>query len=159
VLKRVRRWFVNQFLGREAGAVAAGKRGRRAQGIYWAIAGRKRLWGCAFGAAALLATLIPQPEGQQLAAGLAAIAGPLVVVGFLDKDWRSPPETVPKALAGVAAYSTTIGAVLVAVTELLRMVGADVPWAGLGLDFMEVLLPVLGYMGLATVARVSRPPA
>lgn len=153
---KLKRWFLNQFLGREANAVAKGKRGERWQNIYWAIAGRKRLWGCIFGGLALLAVLIP--DGQELAAGLTAISGILITVGFLDKDWRSPPEKLPKALAGVATYASTIGLGLVVATELLKVFETSVPWAGLGLDFTEILVAVLGYMGVATFARVAKPP-
>ncbi len=158
MLKRLRRWLVDQVLGREANAIAKGKRGARAQGIYWAIAGRKRLWGALLGALALLATLIPEPEGEQIAAGLAVVAGPLLAFGFIDKDWRSPPESAPRALAGVAAYSSTVGAALVACSEVLETMGGGVPWASLGVDVLDVVAAVLAYLGIATFARVVRPP-
>ena len=155
---KVKGWFANQILGREANKVAEGKRGEWAQNGYWFLAGRKRLIGLVLGGVAVLAAQLG-PDGEAIGAMVASAAGVLITVGFLDKDWRQPQEKLPEAIAGVGTYSATIGAVLVAATELFTAIGAKVPWAGVAGDFTEILIVVLGYMGIATVARVSRPPA
>ncbi len=155
---KLKTWFVNQFIGREANKVAEGKRGEWARGIYWELAGKKRLTGLILGGLAVLAAQFG-PDGEAIGAIVASVAGILITVGFLDKDWRQPKEKLPEAIAGVGTYSATSGAALVAATELFTALGAKVPWAGVALDFTEILIAVLGYMGIATVARVARPPA
>ena len=155
---KLKGWITNQFLGREANKIAEGKRGPRAQSFYWFVAGKKRLTALVLGGVAVLAAQLG-PEGEVVASVVASVAGVLLTLGFLDKDWRQPQEKLPEAIAGVGTYSATIGAALVAATELFTALGAKVPWAGVALDFTEILIPVLGYMGIATVARVARPPA
>ncbi len=155
---KLKTWFVNQFIGREANKVAEGNRGLRAQSFYWFVAGQKRLTALVLGGIAVLAAQLG-PDGEHVGAAVASVAGVLLALGFLDKDWRQPQEKLPEALAGVGAYSATIGAALVAATELLTVLEAKVPWAGVAGDFTEILIVVLGYMGIATVARVAKPPA
>jgi len=140
--------------------VAEGKRGEKAQAIYWALAGAKTWSGIVLAVAAAITAASGQAEvGGWIAAG----AGVLISLGLVDRAWRTD---IPAVLAQssvyrlLAKYSGELAALLSA--ALLAIEGGSCPgWTCATWSVIVISLgAALVQLGLIDAAwRASKPDA
>jgi len=99
-------WVRDHVLGQKAKEISEGKDGPVIEKIYWWLAGKKTATGAALEVALLglhrLGLGTPYDDNVLLAAHL------LMVVGLLDKAWRSDPVQIPEAWKDLYASAVKI---------------------------------------------------
>lgn len=96
----MRDWAIRWFMGGIIRDIAEGKRGPKLKAAYWWATGKKTVTGF-FLALLLTALYAYQPDvAAAWAPAMGTVAGALITLGVIDKQWResTPPVWFPEAL-------------------------------------------------------------
>jgi hypothetical protein len=155
----MKQFLAKWILGGIIRDIAEGKKGKKAQDIYWWLAGKKTATAAIAGLLfAALATW--QPEvAKAWAPTVTLVLGIAVSVGLVDKAWRDSPMPVEwvKAYKTLLSAGPAISAAVALVVELLPRVPGCESCSGWVVHIQEMTVAVAAATAWLS-ARIARPP-